>query len=260
VPCWIDVESSDPQQASEFYGELFGWTFQNAMPDDAASKYLIASLDGQDVAAIGVGDDCWNTYIAVDDADAMARAVESNGGAAIATPQDAEPGGRLAICADPAGAEFRLWQGRRRPGAQVVNVPGSWNFSNLRSANPQKSMSFYSRVFGWTSIGENPALGIMAAQPGYGEHLASTVDPDIYERQSEAPEGFADIVAGIEPAATNEGDRWLVKISVANRDDAVEMVEKLGGSMLSESENPWTKEAVVNDPFGAQFAVSQFLG
>jgi predicted enzyme related to lactoylglutathione lyase len=260
VPCWIDVETRDSQKASEFYGELFGWTFQNAMPDTAPSVYLIASLDGQDVGAIGPGDNQWNTYIAVDDADTTARVVESHGGVVTFGPQDAGPGGRLAICTDPAGAEFRLWQARKRLGAQVVNIPSAWNFSNLRSADPQRSMSFYSSVFGWTSIGEDLALGIMVAQPGYGKHLASTVDPGIYERQSAAPEGFADVIAGIEKAAVGEDEYWQVKIAVESRDEAAEMTVKLGGSVLSTSQNQWTKEAVVKDPFGATFAVSQFLG
>ena len=52
------------------------------MPPDAPGYYLIAKLDGQDVAGIGMpGSDSattWNTYVAVDDADA-ARACRGGG-------------------------------------------------------------------------------------------------------------------------------------------------------------------------------------
>lgn len=55
VPCWIDTEQPDPQAATRFYGALFGWTFEDAMPPGAPGSYLIAKLGGLDVAAIGTG-------------------------------------------------------------------------------------------------------------------------------------------------------------------------------------------------------------
>ena len=72
VPCWIDTEQPDVEAATAFYGGIFGWTFEDAMPPGAPGRYLIARLDGKDVCAIaGPGKDAaaWRTYIAVDDAD-----------------------------------------------------------------------------------------------------------------------------------------------------------------------------------------------
>ncbi len=81
VPCWVDTEQPDPQLASRFYSDLFGWDFAEAMPVDAPGTYLIATLNGRDVAAIGQADGApvWNTYIAVTDADASAAAVVAAG-------------------------------------------------------------------------------------------------------------------------------------------------------------------------------------
>ena len=53
VPCWIDTEPPDRDAACAFYGELFGWTFEDVMPDGAPGYYLIARLGGQDVAGLG---------------------------------------------------------------------------------------------------------------------------------------------------------------------------------------------------------------
>ena len=53
VTCWIDTEQPDPEAASRFYAALFGWTFTDAVPSDAPGTYLVATLEGQDVAAIG---------------------------------------------------------------------------------------------------------------------------------------------------------------------------------------------------------------
>lgn len=73
VPSWVDTEQPDVDLALAFYGGMFGWTFQDAMPPGAPSRYVIAKLNGADVAAIGSplesGAPTWNTYVSVDDAD-----------------------------------------------------------------------------------------------------------------------------------------------------------------------------------------------
>jgi predicted enzyme related to lactoylglutathione lyase len=53
VPCWVDTEQSDVEAAQHFYAGLFGWTFTDAVPADVPGTYLIASLEGKAVAAIG---------------------------------------------------------------------------------------------------------------------------------------------------------------------------------------------------------------
>ena len=63
----------------------------------------------------------------------------------LVPPTEAGPGGRLAVCADPDGAVFRLWQANQRLGAQVANIPGAWNFSILRTADPESALRFYAR-------------------------------------------------------------------------------------------------------------------
>lgn len=260
VPCWVDTEQADVEAARDFYGGLFGWTFEDAMPPDAPGTYLIAKLGGQDVAAIGPGDGpaAWNTYIAVDDADASAAAVGAAGGAVTAGPEDAGPGGRSAGCTDPEGVAFRLWQPRRRLGAQLVNAPGTWNFSNLHTGDRDAALAFYTAVFGWRMLDFGQDADAMIALPGFGEHLAATSDPEIYERQTGAPPGFADVIAGFEPANEGEAAHWHVIFSVADRDASAVSAERLGATVLSSADTKWTRAAVIRDPQGAEFSVSQF--
>src|SRR3954466_2099525 len=110
VTCWVDTEQPDLDAAAAFYAGLFGWTLTDAVPPGAGDSYLIATLDGQDVAALAPATDgqttAWNTYIAVDAPDATAAAVQPLGGAVALPPADAGPGGRWALCRDPLGAEF----------------------------------------------------------------------------------------------------------------------------------------------------------
>jgi predicted enzyme related to lactoylglutathione lyase len=149
VSCWVDTEQPDLDAAANFYGELFGWTFSEATPPDAAVRYVIAQLDGQDAAGIcaapgaseAVGGEPattvspgWNTYIAVSDIQQAVSRVEAVGGSIVDPPAEAGEGGRSASCLDSGGVPFRLWQPKRRLGAQAVNTPGGWNFSDLHSA------------------------------------------------------------------------------------------------------------------------------
>lgn len=255
VPCWVDTEQPDPEAAQHFYAALFGWTFTDAVP----GAYSIATLDGKDVAAVGAGEGSaeWNTYVAVEDADATATAVRTAGGNVEVAPVDAGPGGRLAGCVDPRGARFRLWQPRRRLGAQLVNAPGSWNFSDLHTADASAATQFYAPLFGWEF--DDLGFATLIRRPGYGDHLAATVDPGIRERQQavSAPPGFADGIAWLAPSS-DAVDRWHVSFTVASRDDSVATAERLGAVVVSSEDTEWTKAAVIRDPQGAELTLSQF--
>jgi predicted enzyme related to lactoylglutathione lyase len=259
VPCWVETPQPDPGAAAEFYAELFGWTFTDQ--SGSSGTYLVAALDGRDVAAVCQGTDvaAWQTSIATADAEQTAAAVTAAGGTVLTAPFDAGSSGRAGVCADPGGAVFRLWQAGDHPGAQVVNHPGSWNFSHLHTADAGQARTFYSAVFGW-QFTDPPFGGWTWIQvPGYGDHLAATVDPGIHERQAQAPKGFADVVGGLMPAAAGQA-YWQVTFSVADREAAVATAGKLGATVLDESENRFTKLADLQDRHGARFTVSQFLG
>ncbi|MDK1359870.1 VOC family protein [Arthrobacter sp. zg-Y1219] len=238
VPSWIDTEQPDVDAAADFYGELFGWEFEDAMPPDAQGRYLIAKLDGADVGGLAGSDEpaaVWNTYVAVDDADAAAGRLESAGATVTSGPADAGEGGRAAVLADPEGAEFRLWQARRRLGAQAVNVPGAWNFSDLHTADIGAASGFYREAFDWQA--DDLGYGWLIRRPGYGDHLEATVDPGIRARQAEifVPPGFEDAIAWYVDAAPNDQPHWHVTFAVADRDQTAALAERIGASVLSQT-------------------------
>lgn len=256
VPCWVDVAVPDPSAASHFYGELFGWSFHEAMPPGSPGSYLIATLDGRDVAAVGQVD-AEPAYLAVADADATAAAVSAAGRSVLVASEDVGPAGRTAICADPDGAGFRLWQPGRRLGAQLVNAAGAWNFSHLHTPDQASAREFYSAVFGW-EFDAAPDDGASIRVPGYGDHLASTIDPGIRERQAFAPPGFADVIGGMRPAAPIERPHWHVTFSVTDRNRCATRAEQLGATVASTYESDWARFADLRDPLGAEFTISQF--
>ena len=159
TPNWIDLQTTDQNAAKAFYGELFGWSF-NDMPVDAANSvfYSMATLSGHDVGAIaGMGPDMagipphWNTYISVSDVDAAAALVPAAGGTVIAPPFDVVDAGRMAVIADPTGAMFQLWQAKNHVGAGLVNDPGAFSWNELLTPDVEKAAAFYNKVFGWTA-------------------------------------------------------------------------------------------------------------
>ena len=216
VPSWIDLVQPDVDAAAAFYGGLLGWSVEQVTPP-GPPRYLVARLAGHDVAGLGEGEGGgWSTYVAVDDADDAVGRVRAAGGTVVEEPQDAGEGGRAATCTDPQGTVFRLWQARRRPGAQLANAPGTWNFSDLHTTDREAAPASTARL----RLGDRrPRLRARcSAVPGYGDHLAATVDPGIHERQAAKRHRVSPTRSPGSrqaPAPT----RWQVTFTVADRDD-----------------------------------------
>jgi predicted enzyme related to lactoylglutathione lyase len=266
VPCWVDTSQPDPAAAAAFYGDLLEWKLEDQMPPDAAGRYFQATIDGARVAAVGsaMGDGpvTWMTYIAVDSADDAAERVRANGGTVISEPFDVFDAGRMAIFADPEGAVFSVWQAGQHTGAETVNAPGTWNFSDLNTRDLEGAQRFYGAVFGWEfdpiDFGGGPMA--MARVPGYGDYLES-IDPGVRERHASggAPPGFTDAIGFFIPANGDSPANWNVTFSVADADASAARVKELGGQVLSEPVDvPWSRVTQIRDPQGATLTLSQF--
>ena len=92
VPCWVDTTQPDPEAAVAFYGELFGWQFEDVMPPESPARYFVARLGGGDVAAVSSqmegAPTAWNTYVWVENADETAAKVRAAGGNVLSEPMD----------------------------------------------------------------------------------------------------------------------------------------------------------------------------
>ncbi|HEX6312305.1 MAG TPA: VOC family protein [Acidimicrobiia bacterium] len=268
VPCWVDTSQPDPAAAVAFYSGLFGWDFENVMPEGSGGEYLIGRIRGGDVAAVGSIPEgappmaMWNSYIWVDGADDTAAKVESAGGSVVTEPFDVMDAGRMAVLSDPEGAVFCAWEARNHKGAQVVNEHGSLNFNGLATRDPEAAKAFYGAVFGWTVL-DLPA-GSMWTLPGYGDHLEEQ-SPGLREQMAQmgGPEGFIDVVAALNPIAADDSDtppHWSVTFGVDDADATAAKARELGAEIVAGPfDAPWTRMAVVKDPQGAIFIASQFV-
>lgn len=267
VPCWVDTNQSNPEAAAAFYRDLFGWEVVDVMPADAPGEYYIGRLRGGDVAAIASQSEgeprtpVWNTYIWVESADDAAAKVAAAGGRVLADPFDVMEAGRMAVCADPEGAVFSVWQPNRHKGSQIVNEHGSVNFNILNTRDLERARSFYGSVFGWELLDLGAAGGQMWRLPGYGDYLEQR-DPGLRERTRElgGPEGFEDVVAGLNPITDDQPAHWSVTFAVDDADRVADQAAKLGGRVIVPPvDAPWVRMTVIADPQGATFSANQFV-
>jgi uncharacterized protein len=267
VPCWVDTNQPDADAALAFYGGLFGWKFENVLPEGSEGKYFIGRIRGGDVAAVGSIPDGapmakWNTFVWVASADETAAKVREAGGAVAVEPVDVMDSGRMAVITDPEGAALFVWQAREHKGAKVVNEHGSLNFNGLATRDPERAKAFYGAVFGWQTL-PLPS-GVMWTLPGYGDHLEQA-SPGLRQQMAQmgAPEGFIDVVAALNPIAEGDSDtpaHWSVTFAVDDVDATAAKAKQLGGRVVAGPfDAPWVKMAVINDPHGATFIASQFV-
>jgi uncharacterized protein len=257
VPCWVDTMAPEPERLMEFYSALFGWEFDGPgeMPGDPPGRYYVARMRGRDVAGVAslpadaADTRAWNTYIRVDSVEEGAAAVSDAGGTVVVGPTDAPPAGRLAVARDPEGAWFSLWEPDRRRGAQLVNEPSAWSMSSVNSRDPDSAAGFYGRVFGWQS--EEFEFGdvkpVMFRLPGFvgGEPLQPVP---------------RDLVAVMMPAEPEVEPHWGVDFWIADADAAAATAAERGGAVITPPhDRPGFRSAVLADPNGAVFGVSQLV-
>lgn len=249
VPCWVETLQADTRAAAAFYEGLMGWTLVGSDdPDEEHDwSYLVARLYGADVAGIGALPDglaaSWVTHVRVDSAaDAGARA-RAAGGAVLDGPIDASPAGRFVVLADPVGAVFCAWEPEIRAGAERINEPGAWAMSALQTPDPARAAAFYEAVFGWLAEPWGPAH--LFRLPGY---VGGTDEQPVPR----------DVVAVMVPG---DAPAWAVDFWVDDLDAAVVRAADLGGRVLMPiHDRPPFRSAVLADPEGAAFSLSQLAG
>lgn len=111
--CHIEIPSSDPAVAKSFYGDVFGWTFQE-VPIGDTTYHLYHTGEG------GIGGGIWNppegmprqmiNYINVEEIGPIAERVAANGGAVLVPEQEVPGIGWFSILADPDGNPFGVWK------------------------------------------------------------------------------------------------------------------------------------------------------
>lgn len=112
--CWNELATRDLGQAKTFYGELFGWTFEDN--DQSPAPYVMIHNGSERNGGLMQMDEQWGqmpphwaVYFTVEDVDSAAEKLQSLGGTVHRDPWEL-PVGRMAVVADAQGAAFYLIQ------------------------------------------------------------------------------------------------------------------------------------------------------
>jgi predicted enzyme related to lactoylglutathione lyase len=243
---WVDVASTDQEAAQSFYEGLFGWEGVREPVGDG-QYYVMFSKGGKTVAGCGGqqmegAPSAWQSYIAVDDVDAIAVAVSDAGGTVIMPPMDVLESGRMLVLQDPTGAFVSAWQAKEHVGGEVFNEDGAFTWTELGTRDPATAMAFYEKVFGWTwQVVEGSPMEYWTAS---------------YVGQDPAQGGQCGCMdlTGVVPDEVPP--YWAVYFNVADTDATAERAKELGGSVMLEPQNMMVgRFAMLADPTGAAFYV-----
>jgi predicted enzyme related to lactoylglutathione lyase len=242
APCWFELGTTDQNAAKQFYTQMFGWAV-NDNPMGPTEVYTIFRLDGRDVASAytlpaklteqGVPPH-WGVYFAVADADESAAKVTELGGSIIQKPFDVMEAGRMAICQDPGGATFSLWQAKQNQGVGVFNENNAVCWAELATWDTAQAQAFYTGLLGWETKG--------------AASMATYIEYSVAGKPS----------GGLLPMDDNwKGmpSHWAIYFLVADCDAAVAHVKDLGGmARMGPFDAPGVgRIAAMADPQGAGF-------
>ena len=113
---WFEVMGKDGAKLRSFYGELFGWTYENVEGMDygmvqGASADNMPSIPGGIGTAPEGAPNYQTFYVGVDDIPAALAKAESLGGTKMVGPMELSMGGEIAIFTDPEGNMIGLFNG-----------------------------------------------------------------------------------------------------------------------------------------------------
>lgn len=247
TPVWVNLETvAGTTAACRFYGALFGWTaLARHRPTEDSRGWWVFLLDGRDVGSLAPGRaPTWVMYMSVENIDETARVVIDNGGAIAVWPEDIDEVSRLAVCTDPLGARFGLWEPKGHAGASVMHQPSSFTWGELSYRDIDAAKKFYGTVFGWEGRTRPFAEGTST----YTEFFIPDGD-----------QAVAGMVQMNEQWPEDVPPHWMTYFAVADTDDIADRIVRLGGAV---SVAPFDlaevgRIAVLNDPEGAAFSVLQ---
>ncbi len=238
-PCWVDLATSDPARALDFYGRIFGWTYEDT--GEEFGHYTNFSKDGVMVAGMAksdgnMGPDAWTVYLSSFDADATIEAVTSAGGKVLMPSMKVGSFGTMAIVADTSGATVGIWQADEHRGFGVKEEPGTPGWFELTTTNYDTTVEFYRSAFGWQTkaLDEIPGMNYTVMVDGDAQ-LAGIMD-----------------AGGMSPAP--ERSSWSVYFGVSDVDATIAMAVENGGKLIEEPQDtPYGRLAGLADPTGALF-------
>ena len=148
----------------------------------AQPRFALAQLDGLDRGGHRrgvrgrVARPAWNTYVSVENADAIVGKVEAAGGKIADGTVRPRPGRADGDLRRPRGRGFRVWQAGRHAGRRSSSTPrarGTGATSRRATSTRRRRSTARSSAGSTTRSTSARARRAMIRVPGYGDHLES---------------------------------------------------------------------------------------
>ena len=243
---WADLFTTNPEAATKFYSGLFGWTANKINQDGNA--YTVFSNGSRPVAGLAPRPASntkrasrWVGYIAVTNLGATLKLVTKAGGQVRAPANDFPKRGFQAIIADNEGSTIGLLQSTSGDSADSEPKPGDWQWFELYVKSPKDVSVFYEKVLKYNVTSDTRT-------ERKGDFLLSSGRHDR---------------AGIAPLPGNDDAKpgWLGVVRVADIDESLARVTKLGGEVLL-APRPAAFEsrfAIIADSTGGTLGLVQYI-
>ena len=242
--CWVELQAKDTAAAKKFYGELFGWAFEE-MPMPVGT-YTLAKIGSNQVAGLmtmpeesakmGVPPN-WGCYIAVADVKAGCDAAAKLGGKIILGPTPMGPG-TFAVIQDPTGGIFMLWHTPQSMGTFLYGEPGALTWNELLSTNADVAQRFYTQLFGWKAEAQDMGQGMYTVFKQGGEFVGGGLMAQ-------------------PPHMKGAPSAWFTYFAVADADATLAKATRLGAKILMPATDIPNvgRFGWLQDPQGTVFAI-----
>jgi uncharacterized protein len=243
---WGDLVTSDVAVAADFYGQVFGWTFETYGGENDLETYTLALADGLPIGGLvfdqralkdKVPSARWIGLISVPDVRAAADAVTRAGGKVMVAPVMLGERGETAVFQDPEGTPFGIVRSRNGDPADYAGDINEWVWLDLWTADVGRAADFYRTVVGYD------VLPLQQEGLRDGVHLVSG--------------GF--VRAGImQKKDVRDSSVWLPYLRVADAAATVSKARAAGGKVIREPVSLGRAiVAIIADPTGAPVGIAQ---
>lgn len=244
---WAELLTRDVGRAADFYGKVFGWTFETYGPKDDAKTYTLVSSGGTPIAGMVFmnprdrsmkPDARWVGMVSVNDVKLAEGRVINAGGKVLMGARPLGTRGDAALLADPEGGVFGVLHSATGDPDDYLGDENSFLWAELWADDAAAMAKFYSTVGGYEVEG-----GAVAGEDK-GFHLASG--------------GYAR--AGILPKPLpNTPTAWIPYVRVKSVDETAAKAKEAGGRVAIEPmQAHGTRVALLIDPTGAPLAVAEW--
>ena len=243
---WADLFSSDVEASQRFYAEVFGWDWRQIK--GSPNPYGVFYLDGLPVAGLAQreapdGSDTygrWIHYISVTDVNATENAILERDGRTLLSSRSFADRGDFAILADLHQAPFGIMHSSVGDPGDYRATFGEWIWRELFTRDMDRSIRFYTELFGYESEKD-------LRHPEIMEYLLRS-------------NGYLRAGIGALPPDSDAAPTWLGYLRVEDIEAAMQRTLAHGGSVVLEPRVEIVDGglAIVADPTGATIGLLQW--